>query len=273
MIVQLNHKATKGNVIVPYVCNVLKTHSFKGAYSIVAMFLTYLNVEFPSFFDVRAEQVMSTAFSRRFLTLVDQITDGNKKRFAEITGRSASTIYRICRGGRPSLAYLEALSEQFKIDLNWLITGEKASEEINTNRKSELVIAPKFDVEASAGFGQVGFSEDISEHFGFSKQWLSSHLGVHSEQLAFVSVRGDSMQPTLEDGDMILIDMSQKQAHKEDVYLLHTEDGLMTKRLKPIKNSIKVISDNADYPSWEISAANAEQTGIVGKVVWFGRDI
>lgn len=217
---------------------------------------------------------MSSAFSRRFLSLIEQITDGNKKRFAEVTGRSASTIYRLCRGGsRPSLAYLEQLSEQFSIDLNWLITGERALDAATNNKNSELVIAPKYDVEASAGFGQVTGSEDISEHFGFSKQWLSSQLGVHSEQLAFVSVRGDSMLPTLADSDMILVDMSQQQAHKEDVYLIHTEDGLMTKRVKPMQGGIKVISDNPDYPSWEINASADEQTRIVGKVVWFGRDI
>lgn len=216
---------------------------------------------------------MSTAFSRRFITLVEQITAGNKRRFAELTGRSASTIYRICRGGsRPSLAYLEQLSEQFSIDLNWLITGQRVTESLTENAKSELVIAPKFDVEASAGFGQIASNEDVSDHFGFSKQWLSSQLGVHSEQLGFVSVRGDSMQPTLEHGDMILVDMSQHQAHNEDIYLIHTEDGLMTKRLKPFSGGIKVVSDNPDYPSWELTAGSVEQTRIVGRVVWFGRN-
>lgn len=217
---------------------------------------------------------MSTAFSRRFLSLIDQITEGNKKRFAEVTGRSASTIYRLCRGGsRPSLAYLEQLSEQFSIDLNWLITGQRATDDVTNNTKPDMVLAPKFDVEASAGFGQVGAGEEISDHFGFSKQWLSSQLGVHSEQLAFVSVRGGSMQPTLEHGDMILVDMSQKQAHKEDIYLVHTEDGLLTKRLKPFSGGVKVISDNPEYPSFEITHATGEQARIVGRVVWFGRDI
>ncbi|PKF54094.1 transcriptional regulator [Alteromonadales bacterium alter-6D02] len=100
-----------------------------------------------------------------------------------------------------------------------------------------------------------------------------SQLGVHTVKVAFVSVKGDSMQPTLEDGDMILVDMSYQQVHKEGVYLLYTEDGLMTKRLKPIKGGIKVVSDNPEYPSWEILASTQEQARVVGKIVWFGRDI
>ena len=217
---------------------------------------------------------MSTSFSHRFVSLIEQITKGNKKQFAELTGRSASTIYRICGGkGRPSLSYLEQLSEQFKIDLNWLITGERASDEVANNTNTELVMTPKFDVHASAGLGQINFDEEVSEHFGFSKKWLSSQLGVQSEQLAFVTIQGDSMQPTLEDGDMVLVDLSCQQVHQENVYLLYTEDGLMAKRLKPMQGGIKVIIDNPDYPSWEISAANGEQTRVVGKVAWFGRDV
>ncbi len=69
---------------------------------------------------------MATAFSRRFVTLVEQVTAGNKRQFALLTGKSPSHIYRICRGlSRPSMNYIERLYEMFAIDLNWLLTGEQ----------------------------------------------------------------------------------------------------------------------------------------------------
>lgn len=217
---------------------------------------------------------MSTPFSRRFQSLVDQFAQGNKKHFAELTGKSASHIYRICRGSsRPSMQYLESLYEEFRIDLNWLLTGERPSEASPLASKKDMVFAPQFDVEASAGQGALIGGEEICESFAFNKGWLSSQLGVHSEQVAFVSVRGDSMQPTLEDGDMILVDLSQKSINREGIYLLQTQDGLHTKRLKKAKDNIKVISDNPDYPSWEITPDDEEPSHIAGKVVWCGRGV
>ncbi|GAA3927924.1 helix-turn-helix transcriptional regulator [Litoribacillus peritrichatus] len=218
---------------------------------------------------------MSTPFSRRFQLVVDQLCQGNKKQFAELTGKSASHIYKICRGmSRPSMAYLQALYDEFKVDLNWLLTGEESSaQKAGTMSSKDLVFAPMFDVEASAGSGTLVQSEEAVENFGFNKSWLSSHLRVSSDDLAFVTVNGDSMLPTLEDGDMILVDMSQQQVNREGIYLIHTEDGLMTKRLKADKNALNVISDNPEYPSWTIDPQNAEQHRIAGKVVWNGRKV
>ncbi|TMP79417.1 LexA family transcriptional repressor, partial [Pseudoalteromonas ruthenica] len=38
-------------------------------------------------------------------------------------------------------------------------------------------------------------------------------------------------------------------------------------------DSIEVISDNTDYPSWQINHENAEQHAVAGRIVWCGRNI
>ncbi|KZN57590.1 repressor [Pseudoalteromonas luteoviolacea CPMOR-1] len=217
---------------------------------------------------------MSTAFSRRFVTLVEQFAGGNKRQFAELTGKSPSHIYRICQGlGRPSMTYLEHLYSLFSVDLNWLLTGEQAADAPTQHSQDDLLVVPKLDVEASAGFGAINGQEDTTEQFALNKRWLQSQLGVHSDHLAFVSVRGDSMLPTLEHGDMVLVDLSQQQPSKAGVYIIQTQDGLMAKRLQQKSNHIAVISDNPDYPSWEINSQNAEQHGVAGRIVWCGRSL
>lgn len=218
---------------------------------------------------------MSNSLASRFQLVVDQLTKGNKKQFSELTGKSSSHIYKICKGkSRPSMAYLQELYDNFQIDLNWLLTGQESegSSVTGSVNSNDLVHAPMFDVQASAGAGMTVNSEEITENFAFNKHWLSSQLGVHSEQVAFVTVSGDSMLPTLEEGDMILVDMSQQQVQREGIYLLQTEGGLITKRLINKKvGELEVISDNSDYPSWTIDAQNSEQTQIAGKVVWSAR--
>ena len=154
-----------------------------------------------------------------------------------------------------------------------MLTGETSPDQSLGGAGQDLIFVPKFDVEASAGFGSVAQSEKVADSFAFNKRWLSSQLGVHSEQVVFVSVKGDSMQPTLEDGDMILVDLSHQQVNCEGIYLLQTEDGLMAKRLKHQQGVIEVSSDNPNYPSWQITPSESEQSRVAGKVVWCGRGV
>lgn len=220
---------------------------------------------------------MSTAFANRFQLIVDELANGSKKQFAELTQKSASHIYKICRGtSRPSMAYMQKLYEDYQIDLTWLVTGEQSNnmQATSFNNRSNLVYAPIFDVEASAGFGAEVTSEAIDDYFAFNKDWLSKQLGVSSESLLFVNISGDSMEPTLQDGDQVLVDMTQQSVHREGVFLLQTETGLMTKRLKlKPQNTLQVISDNPQYPNWEIRLEEQEFNPVSGKVVWTARKL
>lgn len=219
---------------------------------------------------------MSTAFSRRFQLVVDQLAQGNKKQFAQLTGKSASHIYKICRGmSRPSMAYLQELYEEFKVDLTWLLTGEQSESASVAGRmdSSELVYAPMFDVQASAGLGSEVHSEEVGEYFAFNKSFLSRQLNLSSEQLVFVTISGDSMLPTLHDGDRVLVDMSQKSVAREGVYLLQAEQGLMAKRLKDKQGELQVMSDNPEYENWVIPLAEREHNPVAGKIVWCARSL
>ncbi len=220
---------------------------------------------------------MANAFARRFMLVVDQLAKGNKKLFAQKTNKSASHIYKICRGAsRPSMGYLQYLYDEFKVDLNWLLTGEQNenSQPMGAQSDQELIFAPMFDVQASAGFGTEVSAEDIDDYFAFNKNWLSRQLNVSSDQLAFVNISGDSMLPTLNAGDNVLVDLSQTSLPREGIYLLHTEQGLMAKRLKPKADGvIQVCSDNPEYDNWLINPQNAEYNHLVGKVVWCAREL
>jgi phage repressor protein C with HTH and peptisase S24 domain len=217
---------------------------------------------------------MSTAFARRFQLVVDQLAKGNKKHFAEITGKSASHIYKICRGmSRPSMAYLQELYGEYKVDLTWLLTGEhsEGAQVTGMLKDSDLVFAPMFDVQASAGMGSEVVAEDVEDYFAFNKTFLSRQLNVSGDELVFVTISGDSMLPTLHDGDRVLVDMSQKLVNHEGLYLLQSESGLMAKRLSENKGVLRVVSDNPEYESRTIEASAREANPIAGKIVWCAR--
>ncbi|NRB38817.1 MAG: helix-turn-helix transcriptional regulator [Pseudomonadales bacterium] len=218
---------------------------------------------------------MSHAFAQRFQQIVDQLANGDKKQFALLTGKSASHIYKICRGlSRPSMAYLQELYDEYRIDLNWLLTGEQnqSANAAGVAPGTDLIFAPMYDVQASAGYGAAVDAECIEDYFAFNASFLSRELRVSSEQLAFITIAGDSMYPTLHDGDRVLVDMTQKNVQREGLYLLNTEDGLMAKRLSQNSSGdLQVISDNPDYTNREIKMQQRQGNEVNGKIVWCAR--
>ncbi|MGK5093288.1 S24 family peptidase [Deltaproteobacteria bacterium TL4] len=220
---------------------------------------------------------MTNALTLRFRELVQYLSQGNRSEFAELTGKSLSYVSRIYRGlSLPSMKYLLHLSAEYEIDLNWLLKGEGTwnPKHLGVQSKNELVYAPLYDVQASAGYGSFVQNEEIQDYLAFKKSWLSSKLHVSTDSIAMLTVSGESMESTLYDGDMILVDLSYHQFDHEGIFVLEIEDSVMTKRLRRGRDGeIRVSSDNPGYPEFSIKPENTNSFHIVGKVVWFGRKI
>lgn len=139
-------------------------------------------------------------------------------------------------------------------------------------QSAALVMVPKLDVQASAGPGAALDGEATLAHYGFDRRWLKELSRGKPEDLSIVRVRGDSMAPTLIDGDDILVDRVDGSTRLRDgIYVLQREDALLVKRLalSPATGKLTIASDNPAYPSWADCAVS--DVRIVGRVVWTGR--
>lgn len=173
------------------------------------------------------------------------------------------------------------------INLNWLLTGKGvmalnetiyplAEEPKNADIDGELgegfVQIPRYEVAASAGGGSLIHSEQIVDHLTFKAEWVKNALGVAPSSLALINVKGDSMEPTLSNGDVILIDMSLDGFDDNAVYVLRLNGTLLVKRVKRnFDGSVLVSSDNVMYPPDTIKNDLIETLNVVGRVVWCGR--
>src|SRR3546814_3137984 len=86
----------------------------------------------------------------------------------------------------------------------------------------------------------------------FDPKWLRD-LGADPRALSIIRVEGDSMAPTLNDGDDILVDGGDAAGRLRDgIYVLRMDDALMVKRVAraPGAGRIWVISDTPQYPSY-----------------------
>jgi len=129
---------------------------------------------------------------------------------------------------------------------------------------------PRLDVGASAGPGGLVEGEARRRPGGFSPD-LRRVLGVRPEAASMIRVRGDSMAPTLEDGDEILVDRDRRRVEaRGGVFVIRLGGELMVKRLRPAVGGVELISDN---PEWETRLVPAATLDVIGRVAWLGRAI
>ena len=137
-----------------------------------------------------------------------------------------------------------------------------------------LIPIARYSVAASAGPGAIAGQERQIAQLGFSKGWLEQLSRAKPDDLSIIRVEGDSMFPTLNDGDDIMVDRSASCRRVSDgIYVLRRNDTLMVKRItvNPSRVSYNVSSDNSAYASWPDCAPG--DIDVLGRVVWAGRRI
>lgn len=130
---------------------------------------------------------------------------------------------------------------------------------------------PRRDVKAAAGDRVLIPGEEIIDVLLFKTEFLRRELGLDPRALVVIQARGDSMQPTIDDGDLLLVDCSQALDADNAIYVLNVNDRILVKRLHfRIDGTIEVLSDNPKYKSETVNPRNNDVFRVVGRVVWSG---
>ncbi len=137
---------------------------------------------------------------------------------------------------------------------------------------ADFILVPEYDVRASAGGGSLNQSEQIVGHLAFKKRWVTTVLCCNPKDLVLITVKGDSMEPTLSSNDLILVNTSRNQITDNAVYVLQHDGALLVKRIQRKMNGVVLIkSDNPEYENEELDASQAQLLHVLGIVEWYGR--
>jgi len=191
---------------------------------------------------------------------------------SRLIGRNAAYVQQFIKRGTP-----RTLAEEDRRILAryFGVTEERLGGRPSPRSDGEAhVVVPQLDVGASAGPGAVPGDERAKSHFAFDSQWLKGLGAGDVRALSIIRVEGDSMAPTLADGDEIMVDRSDVAGRLRDgIYVLRIEDALMVKRLSvnPVARTASISSDNTAYPGWP--DCPLDKVEVVGRVVWAGRRI
>ena len=190
---------------------------------------------------------------------------------SRLLGRNAAYVQQFIKRGTPKrLAEPDRrlLASYFGVEER-LLGGDEAL--VLADARAPVRV-PLLDVGASAGAGRDVGDERARAHVAFDPAWLRTVASGGPNGLSIIRVEGDSMQPTLADGDEILVDRCDgRERLRDGIYVLRLEGALMVKRLafNPVSKAVTIRSDNAAYPSWPDCDPDAVE--LVGRAVWFGR--
>ena len=150
-----------------------------------------------------------------------------------------------------------------KISINWMLYGQDPSSLIDSTDKYWIKYFPTISV--SAGGGAYDAHDDY-EKLDLPDFFVNIIGGKDNiKNIEAINVTGDSMEPTLNNGNIIFIDKTKQDVAKDGIYAFVNENGLFVKRMqRRIDGSLDIISDNKEYP---MQIAKKTEINILGKVV------
>jgi hypothetical protein len=203
---------------------------------------------------------------QRLLALADEHRT-SLSQLSKMIGRNGTYLQQFVRKGSPRKLEetdRRTLARFFGIDETALGAPEEISSvEAHAKLWSEV---PRLALGASAGPGSLSGEEQPFDALRFSTRWLRAQ-GFEPASLSAIAVTGDSMEPTLRDGDEILV---QRGAYplRDGIHVVRVDDALLVKRLETGRPGVlTLISDNPSYRPIELPR---DDVAVIGRVVWKG---
>jgi len=124
---------------------------------------------------------------------------------------------------------------------------------------------PRLDVRAAAGAGGLADDDPVLGDMAFDARLIAT-LGLRPEALSLIRAQGDSMEPLIRDGDMMLVDGSDRVGlGRGGIHVIRLDGVLQVKRVRRVAGGFEILSDNPAYPPV------VDRPEILGRVVWLGR--
>lgn len=183
-----------------------------------------------------------------------------------------STIASIANGSQSTTTKIPTLAAVIGVHSLWLETGRGPKWLKSTSTDGEWADIPGMTLDAALGDGSIPPEYAEANKLKFRSESLR-RKGLMHDGLAVIYGKGDSMSPTIKDGDALLIDTKDTTLRDEKLYVVSCDGDLMAKRVISLAGKWFLSSDNADDPKWRKPRAIDETRGfqVHGRVRWVAR--
>lgn len=208
----------------------------------------------------------------RIMKAAEANSDSSLARVLEILPQSVTAARK--RKQIPG-GWVEAIAEKCGVSADWLLfgSGPMRKDEGTAPSDVEIIFIPMVEAKLSAGHGSFETSGESERKYAFRHDFLFRKGSI--KDMVLMRVSGDSMSPSIEDGDIVLIDQSQNQPLPGRIYAVGVEDMVYLKRVDAAPGKLKLYSDNTFYEPLEIITQEQceENVRIIGRAVWSAREL
>lgn len=210
----------------------------------------------------------ATGFASR---LAEAMAPERVTAFSARTGVPQPTIskYLKARSGSPRLDIAARLAEGANTSLDWLVWGRGEGPAAD----NDTVRVPRFDATLAAGAGAWNEGKRRLDDIPFTSAFFRKRFGrPDGAGFAVLEARGDSMEPAIADGDLLLIDENDTRLI-DGVFAFLLDDEARVKRFRRLTDGVAIVSDNPAYPVEEIHGPRFRELSIIGRVRWVGKTL
>ena len=193
---------------------------------------------------------------------------------ARLIGIKQPSVFKILSGETRNPKKILEIATALNVDPHWLKTGEGDPDpsyrivEVSEPQNPNTVWIDILDVEASAGNGAYLSPTEqglLSQEFDLT--FFRQQFGrADAKHLKLITVKGDSMAPTLESGDLLYVDISENYFAADGLYVFTFDGQTFIKRLQKVGKEMLVISDNPTYKEWTFT--QDDDVFIHGRVIF-----
>ena len=205
-------------------------------------------------------------------------------RLARAMGVSPSAFRKWLKGeAEPSRERLVSLAKAAGVGIGWLVSGEGAEPDFrepgaaadpvgrDLATLARFVKLPRRVTTAAAGGGATQPDWAQSEFIALRQDWIQRAVNVDPSNVGLEIAVGDSMAPTIHDGDLLLVDAAARELGQFGIYVVEVAGGRLVKRIqRKIDGTVVLISDNPSYEPDYLHPVNLGEIKVIGRVVWIG---
>ena len=197
----------------------------------------------------------------------------NSTALASTAGVKTSFIYDVISGksANPSTVKLARVADSLGVSLKFLVDSNESDKPELAH--SDIISIPRLLIDTNRPEPTLISQHQDNEPHHFNKKWLES-ISLNPSALRLMTIIGDVMAPSLQQGNTVLIDTSLTLPSPPGIFIIHDGFALSPKRLELLSHltppRIRVMSDNPQYSTYEKSV---DDIRIIGRVVWLARNI